>query len=149
MELLHPGVYLQEVPSGVQPIEGVSTSTACFIGKAQMGPLGQAVMVTSMPEFTSQYGSFITDGTGFLAHSVLEFFTNGGIRTYVVRIAGVGAASASITLRDRKSTPLPQHLSSPQRMRARGGTHLTWLSATARATPIIYLTSQSIRIAAA
>lgn len=103
MELLHPGVYIQEVPSGSQPIEGVSTSTACFIGKAQMGPLDEAVMVTSMPDFTSQYGTFLTDGTSFLAHSVLEFFSNGGKRTYIVRVAGAGAAAPSITLRDRKS----------------------------------------------
>jgi phage tail sheath protein FI len=103
MELLHPGVYVQEVPSGVQPIEGVSTSTAAFIGKAEMGPMNSAVMVTSMPEFTALYGNFLTDGSGFLAQSVLEFFNNGGRRTYVVRIAGSGAATAAITIRDRKS----------------------------------------------
>ena len=32
MELLHPGVYIQEVSSGVRPLEGVSTSTAAFLG---------------------------------------------------------------------------------------------------------------------
>jgi len=103
MELLHPGVYLQEVPSGVQPIEGVSTSTGAFIGKAQMGPLGEAIMVTSLAEFTSNYGGYLTDG--YLAHAVLGFFSNGGKRTYIVRIAGTGAAAAAITVRDRKNAP--------------------------------------------
>jgi phage tail sheath protein FI len=108
MELLHPGVYLQEVPSGVQPIEGVSTSTGAFIGKAQMGTMGQAVMVTSLSDFTSRYGSYLTDG--YLAHSVLGFFSNGGKRTYIVRIAGAGAAAAEITVRDRKGDPTLQIL---------------------------------------
>jgi phage tail sheath protein FI len=35
MERLHPGVYIQEVPSGVRPIEGVSTSTAAFVGTTE------------------------------------------------------------------------------------------------------------------
>ena len=57
MELLHPGVYIQEVSSGVRPIEGVSTSTAAFIGKAQMGPLDKAVLITSLlPEFDNAFG---------------------------------------------------------------------------------------------
>ena len=103
MELLHPGVYLQEVPSGVRPIEGVSTSTAAFIGKAEMGSLDTAVLVTTMTEFSSRYGGFLTDGSGFLAHSVLQFFQNGGKRAYIARIAGNGAAPASITVADRKA----------------------------------------------
>ena len=31
-QYLHPGVYVQEVPSAVRPIAGVGTSTAGFIG---------------------------------------------------------------------------------------------------------------------
>jgi uncharacterized protein len=31
-EYLSPGVYVEEVPSAIKPIAGVSTSTACFIG---------------------------------------------------------------------------------------------------------------------
>jgi phage tail sheath protein FI len=107
METLHPGVYIQEVPSGVQPIEGVSTSTGAFIGKAQMGPLREPVMVTSMTEFTNHYGNFLTDGTSFLAHSVLQFFNNGGKRTYIVRIAAADAAVASLTVLDRESAAKP------------------------------------------
>ncbi len=107
METLHPGVYIQEVPSGVQPIEGVSTSTGAFIGKAEMGPLREPVLVTSMTQFTSQFGTFINDGATFLAYSVLEFFNNGGKRTYVVRIAAPDASVASLTVVDRESTPKP------------------------------------------
>ncbi len=31
---LHPGVYIEEIPSGAKPIEGVSTSVAALIGYA-------------------------------------------------------------------------------------------------------------------
>ena len=36
-ERLHPGVYVEEVSSGVRPIEAASTSTAAFVGLAEMG----------------------------------------------------------------------------------------------------------------
>src|SRR4051794_38386129 len=36
-EYLSPGVYIQEVPSGLKAIEGVSTSTAAFVGPAERG----------------------------------------------------------------------------------------------------------------
>jgi len=65
MEKLHPGVYIQEVPSGVRPIEDSSTSTAAFIGKAEKGPLDRASMMTSFVEFQAAYGTFL--GDGFLA----------------------------------------------------------------------------------
>jgi phage tail sheath protein FI len=100
MELLHPGVYIREVSSGVQPIEGVSTSTTGFIGKAQMGPLNTPLLVTSFSEFTSNFGGFL--GDSYLAHSALQFFANRGKRLYVVRVAR-NATVASVTLGDRQA----------------------------------------------
>jgi len=102
MELLHPGVYIQEVSSGVRPIEGVSTSTTAFIGKSEKGLVGTAVMVTSFIEFQTVYGGFLDDS--FLAHAALHYFNNGGNRLYVARVAN-GAVTASITLSDRKAAP--------------------------------------------
>src|SRR5947207_3069920 len=102
MELLHPGVYVQEVSSGVRPIEGVSTSTAAFIGPAERGPLDHAFMVTSFTEFETVYGGFMKDG--WLAHSALQFFNNGGRRLYIVRVAK-NAAAASVALADRQGSP--------------------------------------------
>lgn len=100
-ERLHPGVYIEEVSSGVRPIEGVSTSTAAFIGKAEMGALNKAVLVTSLQEYQTKYGGFLN---GFyLSHSVMQFFNNGGKKCYVVRIAGSGAAAAEIVLKDRQT----------------------------------------------
>jgi len=103
MDRLHPGVYVQEIPSGLRTIEGISTSTAAFIGKTEMGPLGKAQIVTSFSEFQAKYGGFPSGF--FLAQSVLQFFNNGGKKTYIVRVAGTGAATAAIALKDRRSTP--------------------------------------------
>jgi uncharacterized protein len=102
MELLHPGVYVQEVSSGVRPIEGVSTSTAAFIGPTERGPLDHAFMVTSFTEFEAVYGGFMQDS--WLAHSALQFFNNGGRRLYIVRVAK-NVATASVALADRQGTP--------------------------------------------
>src|SRR5689334_2632667 len=102
MELLHPGVYVQEVSSGVRPIEGVSTSTTAFLGKTEKGPLNSAFMVTSFIEFQTNYGSFLNDS--FLAHAALAYFNNGGRRLYIARVAS-GAAIADVTIADRKGTP--------------------------------------------
>jgi Bacteriophage tail sheath protein len=100
MERLHPGVFIEEIPSGVRPIEGVSTSNGAFIGKAEMGSLGVATLVTSLAEFQASYGGFLSDS--YLAHGVFQFFNNGGKKTYIVRVAGAGARAASIVLKDRK-----------------------------------------------
>src|SRR5215475_7966229 len=100
-ELLHPGVYVQEVPSAVRPIQGVSTSTAAFIGLADKGPIpgtilpngrmAQPVMVTSVTEYTRQFGGFRRDS--FLTYAVRAFFENGGQRLYIVRVVGRGTTS--------------------------------------------------------
>jgi uncharacterized protein len=113
MELLHPGVYIQEVPSGVRPIEGVSTSTAAFLGKAQKGPVDRALFVASFIEFQRHYGVFLRDS--FLAHAALHFFNNGGRRLYVARVAKRApnssapevkhVATADIAIADRRDTP--------------------------------------------
>jgi uncharacterized protein len=105
-ELLHPGVYVQEVPSTVRPIQAVSTSTAAFIGIADKGPLpgtvlptgraAQPVLVTSFTEYLRQFGGFRQDS--FLTYAVQNFFDNGGRRLYIVRVADSTAQSATGTV---------------------------------------------------
>ncbi len=102
MEKLHPGVYIEEVPSGLRPIEGVSTSTTAFLGQAEKGYLDRAQMVTSFTEFQSTYGGFRNDS--YLAHAALHFFRNGGKRLYIVRVAK-DAATADVSIADRKAPP--------------------------------------------
>lgn len=93
-ERLHPGVYVEEVSGGVKPIEGVSTSTAAFLGEAARGVPGRAQLVTGFAEFERAFGGFTTGDTGLLAHAVSGFFESGGRRAYVVRVLPSDATRA-------------------------------------------------------
>jgi len=77
-------VYVQEVSSGVRPLEAASTSTAAFVGLAEMGPDTGAPRIFNWTEFQRLFGGFMDDG--YLAHSVFQFFNNGGRQCYVLRV---------------------------------------------------------------
>src|SRR6266571_4430523 len=87
---LHPGVYVEEIPSGSKPIEGVATSVAAFIGYTTKGPLGEPVRITKYDDYKDQFGGvrdMEKDAKGDpMGMSVLAFFQNGGTTTYIVRI---------------------------------------------------------------
>src|SRR5689334_21501254 len=102
-ERLHPGVYVQEVPSGSRPIEGASTSTAAFIGQTEMGAANKPVLVTSVSEFEAKYCGYL--GKSFLSHAVHQFYNNGGKKCYIVRVTGANAAMANIVIKDRRAAP--------------------------------------------
>ena len=91
----YPGVYVQEIPSGVRSIAGVSTSIGLFIARARKGPLNQAVRLFSYTEFERTFSSDTSVST--LADHVRLFFLNGGTDCYVMRIAN-GATFAQVTL---------------------------------------------------
>ncbi len=99
--LSYPGVYVQEVSSGVRPIAAASTSTAAFVGQAEKGPDEEAKRITSWSEFQRYYGSFI-DGS-YLAESVFQFFNNGGSQCYVVRVTRSDAVPAETTVENREA----------------------------------------------
>jgi phage tail sheath protein FI len=84
-----PGVYVEEVPSGVKPIAGVGTSTAGFAGLAGRGTT-EPQLVTSWLEFERDYGRPVPNRS-YLGYAVKGFFDNGGRRCYVARAAGAGA----------------------------------------------------------
>ncbi len=99
-EYLSPGVYVEEFESGSKPLEGVSTSTAGFIGLAQRGPVeGLPLLITSPADFQRNFGSYLSEsaygGYRFLAYAVDQFFTNGGSRCYVMRVAPADAKPSS------------------------------------------------------
>ncbi len=100
----YPGVYIEEVPSGVRPIEAAGTSTAAFVGLAEMGPDDEAKRITSWTEFQKYYGTFINDG--YLAESVFQFFNNGGKQCYIVRITRSDAVKADVTVQNRAPAPV-------------------------------------------
>ena len=91
-----PGVYIEEIPSGVHTITGVGTSIAAFIGWAPQGPTDRAQLVLSFADFTRQYGGL--DTRSLLGYAVSQFFSNGGQQAYILRLAGSGTATAGATL---------------------------------------------------
>ena len=82
-----PGVYVQEVPSGSRPIEGIGTSVAAFVGFTEKGPVGRAVRVTNWTQYQETFGGFTRSYTPL---AVYGFFMNGGGNCYVIRIGGEG-----------------------------------------------------------
>lgn len=83
-EYLSPAVYVEEVSSGIKPIEGVGTSTGAFVGRAIKGPVKKAALITNFSQFSSLFGGFHQDY--YLAYGVRNFFDEGGTRCYVVRV---------------------------------------------------------------
>jgi len=74
---LHPGVYIEEIPSGAKPIEGVSTSIAAFIGFASRGPIGEPVLIQSWDDYVDRFGG-VTSPTDAMGLAVNAFYLNGG-----------------------------------------------------------------------
>ena len=93
---LSPGVYIEESGIGVKPIEGVSTSTAGFLGETERGPT-LPKLVTSWLDFQRIYGAYF-GVTKYLPYAVEGFFKNGGTRCYIARIVSSGVSKASLTL---------------------------------------------------
>lgn len=93
----YPGVYVQEVPSGVRTIAGVGTSIGMFIGTAKKGPIDRPVRCTSYLDYARAFGEDPTGGD--LVRYVKLFFLNGGTDCYVMRIAD-GDIPAEIRLRN-------------------------------------------------
>lgn len=96
-EYLSPGVYVEEFESGAKPMEGVSTSTAGFIGLAERGPVeGVPQLVTNPADFKRMYGGYLSENEfgdyRFLAYAIDQFFLNGGSRCFVSRVAPSDAA---------------------------------------------------------
>ncbi len=95
----YPGVYIQEIPSGVHTITGVATSIAAFVGWAAQGPTNQATLVQSWSDFANQFGGL--DSRSYLGYAVNQFFANGGQQAYIVRLysaTGTAAVAASVDI---------------------------------------------------
>lgn len=95
----YPGVYIEEVPSGVRTITGVATSVAAFLGYFSRGPMDEAVRIFNFGDFERAFGGLRADSEA--AYAIQQFFLNGGGQAYVVRTAAaVPGAAASVTLAD-------------------------------------------------
>lgn len=93
----YPGVYIQEIPSGVRTIVGVSTSVTAFVGPAKSGPIDKAVHIFNYSDFERFFGGLSKDSD--MSYAVRQFFSNGGSDAWVVRVAK-NAVAATKTLQN-------------------------------------------------
>ncbi|MBK9096330.1 MAG: phage tail sheath subtilisin-like domain-containing protein [Anaerolineae bacterium] len=92
--LTYPGVYVEEIASGVRTITGVSTSVTAFVGSARRGPINQATRMLSFSDFERRFGGLSANSE--LSYAVRQFFTNGGSEAWVVRLAKDAGPAARI-----------------------------------------------------
>lgn len=89
----YPGVYVEEVPSGVRTIAGVSTSDTAFIDTFARGPVGRAVRVTSLDDFERRFGGLHQASEA--SYAIAQYYLNGGSIAWVVRVGGAAAPVAA------------------------------------------------------
>jgi phage tail sheath protein FI len=100
--LSHPGVYIEEIPSGVRTITGVATSITAFVGRAWRGPVDKPTTIFSYADYGRIFGGPWRDST--MSYAVQQFFANGGSQAVIVRVAtraggsGTEATPATIDL---------------------------------------------------
>ena len=92
----YPGVYVEEIPSGVRTIVGVATSITAFVGRTVSGPSDQPVLINSFADFERQFGGM--DVNHPLSYAVNDFYQNGGSQAIIVRVVGSGGATASVSI---------------------------------------------------
>ncbi|MFZ1430508.1 MAG: phage tail sheath C-terminal domain-containing protein [Geminicoccaceae bacterium] len=97
----YPGVYIEEIPSGVRSIIGVSTSVAAFVDAFARGPANQPVQIFGMTDFQREFGGLAR--TSEASYAIQQFFQNGGSEAWAVRVVNdvdtPVAAASSTTLR--------------------------------------------------
>ncbi len=81
----YPGVYIEEISSGVHTITGVATSVGAFVDYFKRGVMNQAVQIFNMGDFTREFGGL--DANSEASYAIQQFFLNGGSEAWVVRVA--------------------------------------------------------------
>jgi phage tail sheath protein FI len=92
----YPGVYIEELPSGVHTITGVATSITAFIGRASRGPVNTPTIINSFADYDRYFGGLSLLST--MSFAVNDFYANGGSQAIIVRLVSTAGASATITL---------------------------------------------------
>lgn len=95
ISLTYPGVYIEEIPSGVRTIVGVATSITAFVGRTYKGPIDEAMTINSFADFERSFGGLQLDENMkrfSLGYAVRDFFANGGSKAIIARVFKLGAA---------------------------------------------------------
>lgn len=106
----YPGVYIEELPSGVHTITGVATSITAFVGRAMMGPVNVPTVINSYADFDNMFGGLWANS--MMSFAVNDFYQNGGSQAVIVRLAPDDALAASISLDANPVSPPSSPLAS-------------------------------------
>ena len=98
----YPGVYIEEIPSGVRTITGVATSITAFIGRAERGPVNEPTTITSFGDYERTFGGLSLLST--MSYAVRDFYQNGGSQAIIVRVINNGR-TARISLPVEAGSP--------------------------------------------
>ena len=82
--LTYPGVYIEEIASGVRTIVGAATSITAFIGRAVRGIVNEPVTINNFGDFERVFGGMWLKST--MSYAVRDFYINGGRQSIVVRL---------------------------------------------------------------
>lgn len=80
----YPGVYVEEIPSGVRTISGVPTSITAFVGRALRGPVSEPVVINGYGDFERNFGGLSLLSSASFA--LRDYFLNGGGQAIFVRL---------------------------------------------------------------
>ena len=89
----YPGVYVEEIPSGVRTITGVATSITAFIGRALQGPTNEPILINNYGEYERIFGGLWNEST--MSFAVRDFYNNGGSQAVIVRLFHPGELQAT------------------------------------------------------
>lgn len=96
-QVSYPGVYIQEVPSGVHTIAGVATSITAFVGFFKEGDMDKATQIFGMSDFNRIFGGL--DDRSEASYAISQFFKNGGTEAQVIRVAAGSPEKAVVEIR--------------------------------------------------
>jgi hypothetical protein len=89
VQVSYPGVYIEEIPSGVHTIVGVPTSVTAFVGRSAKGPVNEPTTCFSFADFVRFFGTPGSDQNRLpytMSYAVQDFFMNGGGQAVIVRL---------------------------------------------------------------
>lgn len=89
----YPGVYIEEIPSGVRTITGVATSITAFLGRAVLGEVNEPVIIDNFGAFERLFGGLDVDHP--MSYAVKDFYLNGGSQAIIVRLFRDGDREAA------------------------------------------------------
>jgi phage tail sheath protein FI len=99
----YPGVYVEEIPSGVRTITGVATSITAFLGRALRGPTDEPVTINSFADFERTFGGLQVNYP--MSYAVRDFYLNGGSQAIIVRLQKGAAISKNADLKLEAANP--------------------------------------------